>query len=185
MSNAFLHGNLKESVFMVQPLGFEDPSKPNHVCHLHKSLYRLKQAHIAQYDKLTTALQFLGFLGSQNDHSLFVKNDPALEFVLIHVDDIVVTGPNAQLCQDVISHLNGLFRVKYMGSLHYFLGIEVKKSSSGIFLTQTKYILYLLKKANMDCSKPCVTSLSTSRLDHKSPLLANPEEGHWLVDYST
>lgn len=61
------------------------------------------------------------------------------------------------------------------------LGIEVWRSSKGIFISQTKYILDLLKKAHMDVAKPCVTPLSTSKLDHSSPLLDNPEEYRSLV----
>ncbi|KAM2164228.1 hypothetical protein COP2_043080 [Malus domestica] len=166
---------------MIQPPGFEDPTKPHHVCQLHKSLYRLKQAPRAWYEKLTIVLKSLRYSDSHNDHSLFVKRDPSLVFILVYVDDIIVTGPNAQLCQDIISQLSGLFHVKDLGPLHYFLGIEVHRSSSGIFLSQQKYILDLLTKAHMEGSKPCVTLFSTTKLDHESPMYANPAEYRSLV----
>ncbi|CAN6710306.1 unnamed protein product [Malus baccata var. baccata] len=118
--------------------------------------------------------------GSDDKHFMLVKA-PALIFILVYVDDIIVTGPNAQLCQDVISQLSSLFPVKDLGPLHYFLGIEVKRSSSGILLSQHKYILDLLSKAHMEGSKPCVTPLSTTKLDHDSSLLDNPEEYRSLV----
>ncbi|CAN6722330.1 unnamed protein product [Malus baccata var. baccata] len=135
----------------------------------------------AWYEKLHTALSSLGFLGSQNDHSLFVKRTPDLVFILVYVDDILVTGPNSQACRDTIFQLSALFPIKDLGPLHFFLGIEVKRSSSGIFISQPKYILDLLKRAHMDGAKPCTTPLSTSSLDHNSPLLSNPAEYRSLV----
>ncbi|TQD79662.1 hypothetical protein C1H46_034794 [Malus baccata] len=180
VSNAFLHGTLYEQVFMQQPPGFEDSLHPNHICHHHKSLYGLKQAPRAWYDKLHGALTSLGFTGSQSDHSLFVKTDPMV-FILVYVDDIIVTGPSTSACQQVITQLSSMFPIKNLGTLHYFLGIEVKRSSKGIYISQTKYILDLLKKAHMDGVKPSATPLSTSKLDHTSPLLDNAAQYKSLV----
>ena len=180
VSNAFLHGTLTEHVFMHQPPGFEDPIHPTHICHLHKSLYGLKQAPRAWYDKLHGALKSLGFTGSQSDHSLFVKQNPMV-FILVYVDDIIVTGPSTPACKQVIAQLSTMFPIKDLGVLHYFLGIEVKRSSKGIYISQTKYILDLLQKAKMDGAKPCATPLSTSQLDHTSSLLDNPAEYRSLV----
>ncbi|CAN6544900.1 unnamed protein product [Malus baccata var. baccata] len=94
-------------------------------------------------------------------------------FILVYVDDIIVTGPSTSACQQVITWLSSMFPIKDLSDLHYFLGIEVKRSSKGIYISQTKYILDLLKKAHMDEAKPCATPLSTSKLDHSSPLLDN------------
>ena len=166
---------------MNQPPGFEDSTKPSHVCHLHKSLYGLKQAPRARYEKLHGALHSLGFVGSHSDHSLFIKKASSLLFILFYVDDILVTGPDVGACKQVIQQLSSLFPIKDLGALRYFLGIEVKRSSSSIFISQTKYILDLLSKSNMTEAKPCSTPLSTSKLDHKSPLLDNVTEYHSLV----
>ncbi|KAB2636404.1 hypothetical protein D8674_026938 [Pyrus ussuriensis x Pyrus communis] len=82
ISNAFLHGNLQEDVFMQQPVGFIDPFKPSYVCKLQKSLYGLKQAPRVWYDKLFQALVSLGFTNSKSDCSLFVKLQPFPVLVL-------------------------------------------------------------------------------------------------------
>ncbi|TQD68987.1 hypothetical protein C1H46_045480 [Malus baccata] len=181
ISNAFLHGNLQEDVFMQQPPGFIDPSKPSYVCQLQKSLYGLKQAPRAWYDKLFHALVSLGFTNSQSDCSLFVKLQPFPVLVLVYVDDILVTGPNTSLCQSFIQQLSSLFPVKDLGPLHYFLGLEVHRSADGIFLSQSKYALDLLVKTSMAGCKPCPTPLGTQKLDHTGALLADPKEYRSIV----
>ena len=77
VSNAFLHGLLKESVFMAQPIGFLDSAQPFHVCQLHKSLYGLKQAPCAWFERFTSHLLTLGFTASVVDDSLFVLHSVA------------------------------------------------------------------------------------------------------------
>ncbi|KAM1256066.1 hypothetical protein ACFX2G_030821 [Malus domestica] len=74
-----------------------------------------------------------------------------------------------------------MFLIKDLGHLYYFLGLEVKRSSSSIFISQIKYILDMLSKANMISAKPCSTPLSTSKLDHDSPLFDNVSEYRSLV----
>uniref|UniRef100_A0A803NG14 Reverse transcriptase Ty1/copia-type domain-containing protein n=1 Tax=Cannabis sativa TaxID=3483 RepID=A0A803NG14_CANSA len=72
VSDAFLNDNLNEIVYMQQPLGFVDASKPDHVCLLHKALYGLKHAPRAWNDKLKQTLLHWGFQGSKFDCSLFI-----------------------------------------------------------------------------------------------------------------
>jgi hypothetical protein len=163
VQNAFLHGTLEENVFMVQPPGFLHPSKPDHVCHLHKALYGLKQAPRAWFSKLTTRLLELGFVGSRSDSSLYIfSNGPNVIYFLIYVDDIIVTGPNAAAIDHLIISLQRDFALKDLGPLHYFLGVEALHDTHGLFLSQRKYILDLLKRANMLGAKPISSPMSSS-----------------------
>ncbi|GKV27237.1 hypothetical protein SLEP1_g36430 [Rubroshorea leprosula] len=89
VKNAFLHGQLKETVYMTQPPGFEDPSYPNYVCKLNKSIYGLKQAPRAWFDTFTLHLLKMGFKCSQADSSLFVLHtNHGTALLLLYVDDI-------------------------------------------------------------------------------------------------
>jgi hypothetical protein len=129
VKNAFLHGILEEEVYMRQPPGYEDPKAPHHICKLDKALYGLKQAPRAWYSRLSMKLQHLGFRPSQGDTSLFIYNKSSIMvFVLVYVDDIIVTGLSKEAISTLIKDLNTNFAIKDIGELHYFLGIEVKKS---------------------------------------------------------
>ncbi|KAM2985169.1 hypothetical protein FF2_005608 [Malus domestica] len=166
---------------MHQPPGFSDPNYPHHVCKLKKSLYGLKQAPRAWFDKLFQSLQSLGFTQSSSDASLFVLKAPVLVVVLIYVDDILVSGPDSSACHLFIQKLSSLFLAKDLGPLHYFLGLEVQRTTEGLFLHQGKYLLDLLHKTKMEGAKPYSTHLGTVKLDHSGTPLANLTEYRSIV----
>lgn len=164
MQNASLHGVLEEEVYMKQPPGFEDENQPSHVCRLDKSLYGLKQAPRAWYSRLSTKLQQLGFVPSRSDTSLFIYNKSNTSiFVLIYVDDIIVTSSSNEAVRALLSDLNSEFALKDLGDLHFFLGIEVKQNNEGgLYLSQEKYATDLLRRARLQGCKPSSTPLSSS-----------------------
>lgn len=140
INNAFLNGELKETVYIQQPEGFRSPSSPNHVCKLIKALYGLKQAPKAWYDTLKAFLVTQGFKHSTADHCLFHRqNKGHTTLVLIYVDDILITGDVPSEVEKLITDLNWRFSLKHLGVVNYFLGIEALVKSSSITLTQTKY----------------------------------------------
>ena len=146
---------------MKQPPRFEDPHQPQLVCKLAKALYGLKQAPRAQHSRLSAKLCELGFILSRTDTSLFIYNhDGVTVYMLVYGDDIIITGSSDQVVNQLLQKLQVDFAMKDLGELHYFLGIEVKKTSTGIVLTQSKYTSELLKKMNMEKCKP-VAALMT------------------------
>ncbi|KAL6347058.1 hypothetical protein AAG906_012309 [Vitis piasezkii] len=184
VSNAFLHGFLDEEVFMEQPRGFVDETKPHYVCKLHKSLYGLKQAPRAWFRRLSQQLIELGFHESVNDYSLFtLHTDHARIFVLIYVDDILVTGSDTFAITKLIRHLQSIFHVKDLGSLSYFLGVEVDRSSQGLHLRQTKYICDLLDRTHMAGAKPLAspTVASTKLSSTNGELLSDPSTYRHII----
>ena len=163
ISNAFLHGVLDEEVFMEQPQGFIDKTKPDHVCRLQKAVYGLKQAPRAWFTRLSHALISLGFTESVVDHSLFIfHRDAALIYFLVYVDDILITGPDEHLILQLIDHLKTEFALKDLGSLAFFLGIHVVRDQTKLHLHQSKYITDLLTRTRMIGAKPATTPLSSS-----------------------
>ena len=161
INNAFLQGHLSESVFMSQPPGFIDPSFPDHVCNLNKAIYGLRQASRAWYNELKAFLLSSGFKPTISDSSLFVNISSSI-YILVYVDDIIVTGSNSSLVSSFITSLANRFSLKDLGTLSYFLGVEVLPHTNGLFLSQSKYILDIIHKANMTDCKPTNTPMSSS-----------------------
>lgn len=184
VNTAFLQGRLNDQVFMCQPPGFTDKYKPHHVCHLKKALYGLKQAPRAWCSELKNFLLQTGFHNSLVDTSLFIlKLSDAFVYVLVYVDDILMTGTNTQMVQRVIDELSRKFSIKDMGDLSYFLGIEARRTPQGLHLMQKKYIIDLLRKTNMLNAKPVSTPLPSSpKLSlHSGHKLSDPHEYRRVV----
>ncbi|KAD2805166.1 hypothetical protein E3N88_38543 [Mikania micrantha] len=163
VNNAFLHGHLKECVFMEPPLGFSDPCFPNHVCKLNKALYGLKQAPRAWFQRLSEFLIRQGFTCSRADQTLFIfKQGTCLIYLLVYVDDLIITGSQEAFITSFIHTLHKEFVVKDRGELNYFLGLEVTYTHDGLFLNQSKYTREILERAKMLEAKPVYTPLTTN-----------------------
>ncbi|GJQ97960.1 retrovirus-related pol polyprotein from transposon TNT 1-94 [Tanacetum coccineum] len=90
VKTAFLHGTLKEDVYMCQPKGFIDADHLSHVYKLKKALYGLKQAPRAWYDELSTFLLHNHFFKGTIDPTLFIRRfDDDILVVHVYVDDII------------------------------------------------------------------------------------------------
>lgn len=119
VNNAFLNVDLFEEVYMDLPLGY--PSKGEHqICKLHKSLYGLRH------------------------HQSNQDSGASLILLLVYVDDIIVACPSQDIINQTTFQLQKKFKLKVLGSLKYFLGLEISQSKEGIHLSQRKYTLELL-----------------------------------------
>lgn len=163
VKNAFLHGNLKELVYCQQPPGFVSPLFPNHVYRLNKALYGLKQAPRAWFQRFALYLQRLGFTTSKSDASLFIfQRGTQQAFLLLYIDDIILTASSTPLLNTIISALRKEFSMTDLGVLHYFLGISVRKTSQGLHLSQEKYVYDILQRANMANCNSARTPVDTN-----------------------
>jgi len=177
-SNAFLHGFLLEEVYMEQPKGFIDAQFPSHVCRLHKSLYGLKQAPCAWFTRFSQTLLELGFVSSTVDSSLFVFHQGNIRlYILIYVDDILFTGTSTSHIASVTAKFQQVFKLKDLGNLSYFLGIQAVRSSQGLHLRQAKYIFDLLSRSKMMGAKPFSSPyLAGSKMSTKDGDPLSPED---------
>ncbi|PKI77175.1 hypothetical protein CRG98_002457 [Punica granatum] len=181
--NAFLHGDLVKEVYMALPPSFST-SKSINVCRLRKSLYGLCQASRNWFSKFTYALRHYGFTQSGADHSLFTFNKVNTFLgVLVYVDDLIIVSNSSSHCDSFKGYLDTCFRIKDLGPVKYFLGIEVTRLNSSLFLIQRKYVLDILTKCGMLGSRPSLFPikqrhrLSTSSSD----LLSDPRKYRRLI----
>jgi len=154
---------------MKQPPGFVDSTLPSHVCKLHKSLYVLKQALRAWYTHMSDFLLSIGFLASKVaskvDTSLFIlSNSTNIFYLLVCVNDILLTGSNSAMLHRLIQLLSFEFKLRDLGAVHYFLGIEVQSTGMGLMLHQHKYILDILIWVGMTSCKPVDTLVSPLKI---------------------
>ncbi|KAL0744686.1 hypothetical protein Bca101_100787 [Brassica carinata] len=148
VKNAFLQGELEDEVYMHPPPGLEHLVKKGNVLRLKKAIYGLKQSPRAWYNKLSTTLNGRGFKKSELDHTLFTFTTPSgMIALLVYVDDIIITGSDKEGIIATKEFLKSMFEIKDLGEMKYFLGIEICRSKEGLFMSQRKYTLDLLKGA--------------------------------------
>nr|GEV10825.1 retrovirus-related Pol polyprotein from transposon TNT 1-94 [Tanacetum cinerariifolium] len=148
---AFLHGLLKEDVYVCLPEGIIDADHLSHVYKLKKALYGLKQSPRAWYDELSTFLLQNGFFKGTIDPTLFTRRfDDDILVVQVYVDDIIfgLTNPRyATLFSDLMKRH---FEMSMMAEMTFFLGLQVNQSPSGIFINQSNYVNEILKKYGLN-----------------------------------
>jgi hypothetical protein len=137
IKNAFLHCHLDETVYCQQPPGFIDPSAPDSMCLLHKSLYCLKQAPCL-VPPVCLISHYYGFhTFSLGCFSICLQE--WLSIGLPPVDDIILTASSSELLHSITSRLCAEFAMTDLGDLSYFLGIFVTRSADGLHLSQQQY----------------------------------------------
>ena len=163
ITTAFLHGDLQEEVYMKQPEGFVAQLQENLVCRLKKSIYGLKQSPRCWNQALDAQLKEFGFKQSSNDPCIYVSTTDSMLFLAVYVDDIVLAGKSQQTIAKVKADLGKHFRVKDMGELHYFLGVNVKQNfeAGKIWIGQPSYAQNVLEKFGLQNCKLAATPVAT------------------------
>jgi hypothetical protein len=95
-----------------------------------------------------------GFTPSPYDLALFIRHTSiGITLILLYVDDIIIIGDDTADIRDLQKFLSQHFEMKDLGTLIYFLDLEVTSSSDGYYLFQAKYASDLLSKAGLTDSK--------------------------------
>ncbi|CAN0871895.1 Retrovirus-related Pol polyprotein from transposon TNT 1-94 [Linum grandiflorum] len=159
VKNAFLHGDLKETIYMECPDGYTKGGK-DMICKLRRSLYGLKQAPRAWFEKFHGTILQAGFVQSHTDPSMFIRQSiQGITVLLLYVDDMIVTGGDSEGIKELTESLRIAFNLKELGDASYFLGLEISRSEAGLFVNQRKYIADLLEAAQYSDFRPCTTPM--------------------------
>ncbi|KAI3735543.1 hypothetical protein L6452_15045 [Arctium lappa] len=164
VKSAFLYGKIEDELYVCHPPRFENPKYPDRVYKLRKALYGLHQAPRAWYDTLSTYLLENGFERGIIEKTLFIQRKKKdILLVQIYVDDIIFGSTKDKFCRDFEGLMHKRFKMSSMGELTFFLGLQVKQKKDGIFISQSKYVQYILNKFGFSDSKAPSTPMETHK----------------------
>ena len=150
VKSTFLHGELKEDVFVEQPQGYEIARKKNMVYKLQKALYGLKQAPRAWFSLIEAYIVKEGCVNSSSEQTLFIKQKGGKILIAsIYVDDLLLTSNDEELLNQFKRSMMDEFDMIDLGKMRYFLGIEVMQKTDGILICQRKYAAELIERFGM------------------------------------
>jgi len=160
---AFLNSYLKEVIYVKQAEGFVDPEHPDWVYLLRKALYGLKQSAFEWYHTLKAILESaeLQFKRIESDHAVFiVRTELSTVYLALFVDDMAIFGDDEVLIAEIKAKLSSHFKMKDLGIMKRFLGLEIERNSCGdVMISQGRYIERVLERFGMQDCKPAHTPL--------------------------
>ncbi|RVW74857.1 Retrovirus-related Pol polyprotein from transposon TNT 1-94 [Vitis vinifera] len=142
VKTAFLHGDLEEDLYMIQPEGFIVQGQENLVCKLRKSLYGLKQAPRQWYKKFDNFMHRIGFKRCEADHCCYIKSfDNSYIILLLYVDDMLIAGSDIEKINNLKKQLSKQFAMKDLGAARQILGMRIirDKANGTLKLSQSDH----------------------------------------------
>ena len=111
------------------------------VCKLHKTLYGLKQARRAWYERLHNYLIQIGFQRTNDNNSLYIKQELDNKIVLteIFMDDTLFIG-NDDECEEFSKQMSKEFEMSMFGEIKFFVGLQIQQSKNGIFRSEERRV---------------------------------------------
>ncbi|CAG7717892.1 unnamed protein product, partial [Allacma fusca] len=152
VDSAFLNGTVKSEVYVEQPKGFKK-REGKKVYRLWKALYGLRESPRCWFQHLDEYLKSLGFRNFETEKCVYILvKDGKVVFLVIFVDDFLVTGDSDEFIEYVKSKLCAKFSMKVMGKVKNYLGIEITRDSNSMKLSQRAYIEELAEKYRVNGS---------------------------------
>ena len=165
VKSAFLNGDIEEELYMQQPEGFEIAGSSGKVCHLHKSIYGLKQAARRWNAKMDTCLDTLDLSRITSDAGLYVKRGgDSLLILVLYVDDITIFGNDLEEVLELKRALAASFEMTDLGETTTYLGLEVSRDRTNKTMTlcQSRYITSVVARFGMAGCNAVTTPLPPS-----------------------
>ncbi|MFX3647991.1 MAG: reverse transcriptase domain-containing protein [Paenibacillus sp.] len=175
VKTAFLHGSIKEEIYMHPPPGFTtaelpcmNGKKPGRFLKLHKSLYGLKQAPLVWNTTISAFLRTLGFTQSQEDPGLYLRPDIILA---LYMDDMLLFSSSLDSINSVKEALSKEYQMSDLGEARRFLGMDIKRSSqtdstpAPISISQERYITDILNRFGLLDCKPMQAPMANHTLE--------------------
>ncbi len=173
VKTAYLNAPIDCDIYIEQPKGYEVTSKNNEklFCKLNRSLYGLKQSGRNWNCSLSKELVKSGFKQSLTDPCIFSKHDGRdIVILLIWVDDMILASSSASMLEDVKRTLSKKFKMKDLGVISRFLGIDFKVQPGKIEMSQKSYLQKILQRFNMsDCKAKATPSEQKLNFTDNSP----------------
>nr|GEW78634.1 ribonuclease H-like domain, reverse transcriptase, RNA-dependent DNA polymerase [Tanacetum cinerariifolium] len=184
VKSAFLHGELKEEVYVTQPEGFIKREDNGKVYRLIKALYGLRQASHAWNIKLDNTLKSLDFKKRALEQAIYTKTSKeSILLVGVYVDDLIITGTPKKEIDKFKAQMEEKFEMSDLVLLAYYLGIEVTQTGSDISIKQSAYANKILKEVGMiDCNETLIPMDLRKRLTKNNEgTLVNSTEYRSLI----
>lgn len=159
VKGAFLNGDLREDIYMVQPEGYANGNK---VCKLNKAIYGLKQASRMWNEKFHGFMTRMGFKRCASDYCLYTKFKNGIRcYILLNVDDLLIICDDLQMVKAIKSLLAKEFEMTDIGTAYTFLGIHIQhdRENGTIQLSQEQYLKNVIRKFGMNEAKPISTPI--------------------------
>lgn len=162
VKTAYLNAPLHHELFMKLPQNTPDEHLKGAVVKLEKALYGLKQAGFEWYSHLRTTLESMNWTSDDIFPCRFVKTHGDDKYImLVYVDDIIITGPEETIIENIKDEIRQHFEIEDLGTLNYLLGMRVQREGNVFKLDQQAMIERAVERYNINgkTNTPCSPSV--------------------------